>query len=189
MATRLDNHLADYQVFFMNSKKKFFDKAEKYTYGLFTSSDRNIERRCESLPDAGYHQMQHFISDSNWDARAIMDKVARDIGQLLPQHKLTGLIIDETGISKKGDKSVGVGWQYCGNVGKGSNSQVSVMACLRNGDFASMVDARLFLPKDWCNSPQRCEKAKIPKENRGLKSKLSVGLRYCRQPVGAGCNF
>lgn len=189
MANRLDSHLAGYQVFFRNSTKKFFDKAEKYTYGLFTSSDRNIERICESLPNVGYHQMQHFISDSNWDARAIINKVAQDVGQLLPQRKLTGLIIDETGTSKKGDKSVGVGWQYCGNVGKVSNSQVSVMACLSNGDFASMADARLFLPKDWCNSPARCEKAKIPKGNRGFKSKLELAYEIVVNQLKLGVEF
>lgn len=42
------------------------------------------------------------------------------------------LIIDGTGTLKKGGESVGVGWQYCGNVGKTANSQVAVMACLGN---------------------------------------------------------
>jgi len=86
--------------------------------------------------------MQHFISESNWDARAVIDKSAMETSKALPKRKLTGLIIDETGTVKKGNKSVGVGWQYCGNVGKIANSQVAVMACLSNGDFASMVDAR-----------------------------------------------
>lgn len=35
--------------------------------------------------------------------------------------KLTGLIIDETGTVKKGEMSVDVGGQYCGNVGKPVN--------------------------------------------------------------------
>ncbi len=49
--------------------------------------------------------------------------------------------------------SVGVGHQYCGNVGKTANSQVAVMGCLSNEDFASMVDSRLYLPEDWCYDP------------------------------------
>jgi len=40
------------------------------------------------------------------------DQVARDVSAVLPKRKLTGLIIDESGWVKKGDKSVGVGWQY-----------------------------------------------------------------------------
>ena len=44
---------------------------------------------------ATYHQMQHFISDSPWDHRALMDQVALDVSCSLPHRKLTGLIIDE----------------------------------------------------------------------------------------------
>jgi len=148
---RLEDYLSDYQYFLKNKTKKFFDKAEKYTKRIFLSRERNIERICESQLDMEYFQMQHFISHSNWDARAVIDKSAMETSQALPKRKLTGLIIDETGSVKKGDKSVGIGWQYCGNVGKIANSQVAVMACLSNGDFASMVDARLYPPKDWCN--------------------------------------
>jgi SRSO17 transposase len=68
--------------------------------------------------------MHHFISDSNWDARAVIDQVAEDVSQSLPKQTLTGLLIDESGWVKKGGKSVGVGHQYCGNVGKTVNSQV-----------------------------------------------------------------
>ena len=63
----------------------------------------------------------------------------------LPEQKLTGLIIDGSGWEKKGEKSVGVAPQYCGNAGKVSNSQVAVFGALSNGDFASMVDVRLYL--------------------------------------------
>jgi SRSO17 transposase len=60
--------------------------------------------------------------------------------------------------------------QYCGNVGKIAKSQVAVFACLSNGDFASIVDARLYLPLDWCNDPARCQEAGIPKGNRTFKT-------------------
>jgi SRSO17 transposase len=46
------------------------------------------------------------------------------IFRIVSKTKLTGLITDETGTVKKGDMSVGVSWQYCGNVGKLANSQV-----------------------------------------------------------------
>ncbi len=90
---------------------------------------------------------------------------------------------------KKGDKSVGVGWQYCGNVGKISNSQVAVFACLSNGDFASMVDARLYLPQDWCEDPERCEEAGIPEGNRAFKTKLELAEEIIRQQVQNGVSF
>lgn len=149
---------------------------------------RNIERISEDL-DADYHRMQHFITESNWDARSVIDQVSREVSSTLPKRKLTGLIIDESGWVKKGDKSVGVGWQYCGNVGKISNSQVAVFGCLSNGDFASMVDARLYLPLDWCNDPIRCKEAGIPNENRVFKTKLELALDIIRQQVENGVSF
>ena len=188
MTQRLSDHLIEYKHIFCNRTKKFFDKAEHYTKGIVQSELRNIERISEDL-DADYHQMQHFITESNWDARSVIDQVSREVSSTLPKRKLTGLIIDESGWVKKGDKSVGVGWQYCGNVGKISNSQVAVFACLSNGDFASMVDARLYLPLDWCNDPIRCKEAGIPNENRVFKTKLELALDIIRQQVGNGVSF
>jgi SRSO17 transposase len=149
---------------------------------------RNIERISEDQR-VDYFQMQHFITESNWEARQVTDQVARTVSSVLPKRKMTALIIDESGWVKKGDKSVGVGAQYCGNVGKISNSQVAVFACLSNGDFASMVDARLYLPKDWCDNPRRCDEAGIPEEDRVFKTKLELAEDIIRHQKEKGIAF
>lgn len=166
-------HLSDYQHIFKNKTKRFFVKAEIYAQGLLLSEDRNIEKLSETM-DSNYFQMQHFITESTWSGRDLIDQVAKEVNSLLPKRKLTGLIIDESGWVKKGNKSVGVGHQYCGNVGKLSNSQVAVFAALNNGDCSSMVDARLFLPEDWCLHSKRCEEAGIPASERNFKTKLEI---------------
>ena len=166
----------------------FCDKAELYTRGIMQSQFRNIERISEDL-NVQYYQMQHFITESNWDERAAIDQVSKEVSSLLPKTKLTGLIIDESGWVKKGDKSVGVGSQYCGNVGKIANCQVAVFGCLSNGDFASLVDARLYLPQDWCNEPDRCAEAGIPEANRTFKTKLELALEIIHQQVANGVRF
>lgn len=133
--------------------------------------------------------MQHFITESNWSSRKVINHVASEVSAVLPRRKLTGLIIDESGWVKKGNKSVGVGWQYCGNVGKVSNSQVAVLACLSNGDFASMVDARLYLPQNWCDDPARCDEAGVPEEHRGFKTKIELAVDIINQQVENGISF
>jgi len=148
----------------------------------------NIERISEEM-FANYHQMQHFITESSWDYRELMDQVAKDVSNSLPKKKLTGLIIDESGWEKKGDKSVGVSPQYCGNAGKICNSQVAVFGVLSNGDFASMVDARLFLPECWCNNESRCREAGIPEEERGFKPKWGIAIEIIRHQKGLGVDF
>jgi len=185
---RLSDHLVDFQHIFRNSTKNNFSKAQKYTHGLVQSQMRNIEQICDDT-GSDYHQMQHFITESNWDERVLINQVAVEVSAVLPKRKLTGLIIDESGWVKKGNKSVGVGWQYCGNVGKVANSQVAVFACLSNGDFASMVDARLYLPVDWCNNPARCDEAGIPKENRTFKTKLELAIDIIKQQVKNDISF
>jgi len=164
-------------MFFQNKTKKFFESAEQYTQGMLQTHRCNIEEICDTLQEANYFRMQHFISDSNWSYRDTIDTAAIQTSSSLRKSKLTGFLIDETGVEKKGDMSVGVGWQYNGNVGKTANSQVAVMGGLCKGDFASLVDARLYLPKDWCNDPARCDKAGIPEEERGFKTKIDLARK------------
>lgn len=180
--------MSEYQVLFRNRTKDNFSKATKYTEGIVKSQARNIEQISEDTC-TDYHQMQHFITESKWDTREVINQVADDVSTVMPTRKLTGLIIDESGWVKKGDKSVGVGRQYCGNVGKISNCQVAVFACLSNGDFASMVDTRLYLPEDWCDNPLRCAEAGIPKENRIFKTKLELAVDIIHQQVENGVSF
>jgi len=182
-------YLFDFQDIFRNKTKKFFDKAEKYTKGLFVSKKRNIERICENLTHTDYYQMQHFITDASWDHRSVIDRAAANTSNLLPKRKLTGLIIDETGTLKKGDKSVGVAWQYCGNVGKLANCQVAVLACLSNGDFASLVDARLFLPQEWCSNLSRCDEAGVDEPNREFKTKIELAYEIILHQLKSGIKF
>ena len=148
----------------------------------------NIERISEEM-FANYHQMQHFITESTWDYRALMDQVSKDVTNSLPKRKLTGLIIDESGWEKKGDKSVGVSPQYCGNAGKICNSQVAVFGALSNGDFASMVDAQLFLPESWCNNDLRCQEAGIPEGDRIFKPKWEIAMDIIGHQKEMGIDF
>ncbi len=181
--------MSDYECFFKSKTKKFFDKAQKYTHGVFLSSRRNIERICEIQQGVDYYQMQHFISDTKWDARAVINKVALQTIEALPKRKLTGLILDETGVEKKGSSSVGVGWQYCGSVGKTANSQVAVMACLSNGDFASLVDAQLYLPQNWIDDSLRCDKVGIPKDRREFQTKPELAAKIVENQINLGVDF
>ena len=149
----------------------------------------NLEEICDTLQEPNYFQMQHFISDSNWSYQDVIDTAAIQTSNSLRKVKLTGYLIDETGVEKKGDMSVGVGWQYNGNVGKTANSQVAVMGCLSNGDFASLVDARLYLPKSWCDDLERCDIAGIPEEEREFKTKMDLAYEMILHQLELGTSF
>ena len=59
------------------------------------------------------------------------------------------MLIDESGVVKQGQDSVGVARQYCGSAGKVANSQVGVHLGYVSRKGYSLVDSRLFVPDEW----------------------------------------
>jgi len=116
-----------------------------------------MERMTEKVHNSEYYQMQHFISESPWDAEAVKQDVAGDVHAAFKSAALVGFMLDESGTEKKGKESVGVAHQYCGNKGKVCNSQVAVYGCLVEGIYGALVDARLYLP---ANGPMMWPAAK-----------------------------
>ena len=95
-----------------------------------------------------------------------------------------GLILDESGNEKAGEKSVGVARQYIGNVGKVCNSQVGVYAGLSRADKISLVGAKLYLPTAWTQDKKRCEKAGVPQAERKYRTKPELGLEIIEDLEG-----
>jgi SRSO17 transposase len=65
-----------------------------------------MERMEQAVPGTNEQTLQHFISNSPWDAEAVMRQVARGADALLGGQD-TLLVIDESGIPKKGKRSAG----------------------------------------------------------------------------------
>lgn len=139
----------------------------------------------ERIPDSQYQQLQHFISESEWDAKAVMRDVARNTNRSLESLKgEKGLILDESGNEKAGEKSVGVARQYIGQVGKVCNSQVGVYAGLSRGDKISLVGAKLYLPKEWTSDQKRCRKVGISTKEQKYRTKPALGLEIIEELEG-----
>ena len=143
----------------------------------------------EPYQQADYHRIQHFISESPWDHRAAFDDAAKDCSQFLTGLGKVGLLIDESGIEKKGDSSVGVARQYCGRVGKVTNCQIGVFACLAAGENSALIDARLYLPKAWTEDIARCKKAGIPIKEQEFKTKGELALEIVKTQKEKGIKF
>ena len=63
-----------------------------------------MEQMSEIVKDADYHQIQHFISESPWNARTVMDSVAEDTNKLISDFEEVHLLFDESPTLKKGQK-------------------------------------------------------------------------------------
>ena len=89
-------------------------------------------------------------------------------------------IIDDTSFPKKGQHSVGVARQYCGELGKQDNCQVAVTLSIANQVASLPVAYRLYLPKEWASDRKRRRKVGVPDEI-GFKTKPEIALAY---PLG-----
>ena len=149
-----------------------------------------MERMCEMVKDSEYYAIQHFISDSPWDHQSVMDTAAVQAGKSLQSTgKKIALLVDESGHAKKGTKSVGVCRQYSGTLGKVDNCQVGVYCTLSSDKYYSIIDAALYLPKQWTDDAKRCSKAGIPVDNQQYKTKLELALGMIKHQQQQGIRF
>ena len=163
----------------------------KYLCGLLQTEKTmgNMERMAEDVPDIDYQSMQQFISDSPWDYREVMNKVAIETGHLFGGSGEIGLILDESYFQKSGNSSVGVARQWNGRLGKKENSQVAVFAALASGDRSCLIDAEFYLPKKWTEDPERMRTVRVPEERFEHKTKLDLAKVIVRRQLGLGIRF
>ena len=164
--------------------------AHQYLCGLVQTERANMERMEENVEGMDYQSIQQFLTDSPWDHRAVMDRVAQDASELLGGAAPRALLIDETSFIKKGQASAGVARQWSGRLGKVDNCQVGVFGVLSAGARALAVDCRLYLPAAWIEDPARCRKAGIPEaESARLRTKPELALEIVRHQRALGVAF
>jgi SRSO17 transposase len=139
------------------------DAASQYLDALFTDSERkSMQAMHGRLGDPGsYEALQHFITDSPWDA----ERVWAQLRALVPVRRGV-LALDDTSFPKQGRHSPGVKRQYCGALGKTANCQVAVSTVLLDDQLAWPLTFELYVPQDWATDAARRTKAGIPETVR-----------------------
>src|SRR5947209_608453 len=160
--------------------------APLYLRGLLGSGGcKSLQPMAERLGLSSHDPLHHFISSPAWDDaplwRVLADQVERQIGG-----EGAVLVVDDSGLPKKGDLSVGVARQDCGAVGKVANAQVLVTLTLARGEVPLPVGLRLFLPAAWTDDPERCEEAGVPE---AAHTKPAIALAEIDRVREAGLRF
>jgi len=139
-----------------------------YCTGLLLPGDRkSIEPMAARVEpgrvQAAHQSLHHFVAKAAWSDDAVLSAVrARVLPVIERRGPIRALIIDDTGMPKKGKHSVGVARQYCGQLGKQDNCQVAVSLSAANDHASLPIAYRLYLPHEWADDPARRVAGGVP---------------------------
>ncbi len=160
-----------------------------YVSGLIGPGDRkSIEPMAERFAPGQYDRLHHFISDGLWDAAPLEAELARQADRIVGASDAF-LVIDDTGLPKKGDHSVGVAPQYASMLGKRANCQTLVSVTLARDEVPVPVGLRLFLPESWIGDQERMAKAGVPDGMRTSRTKPEIALAEIDRLTAVGVRF
>jgi SRSO17 transposase len=169
----------------------YFERAEPrqramaYLRGLLSPAERkNSWQLAEISGDATPYAFQHLLRRALWDPEAVRNELRYYIVQHLGDAEAV-LVLDETGLLKKGRHSAGVARQYSGTAGKVDNCQIGVFLGYAGPLGHALLDRELYLPAEWTDDRERCRQAGIPDERR-FATKPQLAQQMLARTLAAG---
>jgi SRSO17 transposase len=166
---------------------------ERYVTGLLTDLPRkNCEAIAQAVAHSSLEQWQHLLTDATWDPLALDEQRVRLLVKRSPAHGV--LVLDDTGLPKQGNASVGVQHQYSGTLGKQGNCQIVVSAEYVVDDPSTSqplhwpLSARLYLPEIWAEDRERRQSVHVP-EAVTFASKPEVAWQRLDRAQAWGVSF
>jgi len=157
------------------------ERSGAYLNGLLLDiPDKAIEPMILALEGADPNAIrgtQHFISEGAWGDEAILKRHWQEVDQDLGDEDGVH-ILDGSDFPKQGEHSVGVKRQHCGQLGKVANCQAGVFLGYASRKGYTLLDRRLYLPKEWVEDDayaERRQKCGVPK---GIKFKTKPELGW-----------
>src|SRR6266581_2620360 len=149
--------------------------AKTYVCGLLSNVERkNIESIAYRFGQSRL-PLQGFIGWGEWADAPLRHELLGQVKTHLGQADGV-LVFDPSGFPKSGRESVGVARQWCGRLGKVDNCQVAIYLGYVSRKGQSLVDTRLYLPKEWTKDKARLDKAGVPKASRGYRTRHQLAL-------------
>src|SRR3981081_3063017 len=162
-----------------------------YCTGLMLPGERKsvepMAARTAPARTAAQHQsLLHFVGIATWSDETVLAKVREMVLPAMTKDgPIEAWIIDDTSFPKQGKHSVGVHHQYCGQLGKQANCQVTVSLSIANHSASLPVAYRLYLPEAWTKDRVRRKKAGVPKQIK-FKTKPQIALEQIRWACESG---
>ncbi len=162
-----------------------------YCAGLLLPGDRkSVEPMAARVQpgrvQAAHQSLHHFVAKADWSDDTVLAAVRARVQPVIEQRgPIRALIIDDTGLPKKGKLSVGVARQYCGQLGKQDNCQVAVSLSAANDHASLPIAYRLYLPHEWADDPDQRAQAGVP-DDVVFQTKPQIALDQLRAALVAG---
>ena len=138
-------------------------QARKYVTGLMGDLPRkNCWALAEQAGDQTPDKMQRLLERAAWDAGDAMAAVRAFAVARLGDPAGAVLVLDESGQEKAGEHTAGVKRQYLGCAGRVANGINVVYASYAAPAGHAVIEARLYVPRDWADDRERCRAAGIP---------------------------
>jgi SRSO17 transposase len=129
--------------------------------------------------------LHHLVAKAPWNDEVLLQQVRKQVLPMMrKQGPVVAWIVDDTGFPKKGQHSVGVTRQYCGQVGKQENYRIAVTLSVATWASSLPVAYCLYLPKEWAEDAARREKTEVPEEIE-FRTKPDIALEQIRSAVAA----
>jgi SRSO17 transposase len=160
-AGRLEDYAARYLPCFARQEHR--DHAVIVLRGKLTGLERKTTEPIATQAGQKRRPLQLFVGAGAWDDDAVLTELRSHVDQEVG-HPEGVFILDGSGFAKKGVDSCGVDRQWCGRLGKVDNCQVGVFLAYASPHGKALLDARLYLSKDWVADTRRREKTHVPSE-------------------------
>jgi SRSO17 transposase len=149
--------------------------AKTYVCGLLSDVEhKNVESIAYRFGQSRL-PLQGFIGWAEWDDEPLRAELISQVNRHLGQGDGV-LVFDPSAFPKSGRESVGVARQWCGRLGKVDNCQVAIYLGYVSRKGHSLVDTRLYLPKEWTKDQARLDKAGVPRACRGFRTRHQLAL-------------
>lgn len=148
------------------------DLLRVYVKGQLSNLHRKTAETIALAFDTAPRTLQRFLESIKWDEEALRNRCQQIIASEHAHREAIGCI-DESGTTKSGTQTVGVGRQYNGNRGKVDNCVVGVHLSYAAPGFQVLLDSALYLPEDFAHDPTRRKKRTCPRRSSSARSRRS----------------
>jgi SRSO17 transposase len=167
LAVRLVEFMKPYQALMGLAPHR--EHVGTFVEGLVSGLERKSVEPIARSHGMDRQPLQHFVGVSPWKERPLLTQLRSEIAVELGDDDAV-LIIDGSGVPKKGTESVGVTRQWCGRLGKVENCQVGIYLAYAGKGAAALFDRRMYLPREWAKDRKRRAKVHVPTDVRFKKA-------------------